>query len=267
MSVSRKRLRIGLVGYGSIGKQVARRLATGDLPGAQLIGIVSRSMGNTRTDLAPRMNLEECISRSDVVVEAATAEIVPRIIQLGAAPCKAVIILSGCALVRWPDLRRQADLAGLQILLPSGAVAGLDAALAASEEASSEIRLIIRRPCAGIENVSHVVNHSIDLDQLTGETLIFEGTPLEACMGFEGRTNISASVALAGIGNARTRVQIYADPGRTMHEHHLIVHGRFGKAESRVEFDASQPAEIDSIMTLSVLAAIRSLMSSTRYAT
>ena len=267
MAESRSQLRVGLVGYGRIGKQVARRIAAGDLPDVKLVGIVTRTRRQGESAPAPFMTLKECASESEVLVEAASAEAVPEILAQAMRRCIAVVAISGCAFLRNQELQREARKAGLRLLLPSGAVAGLDGVLSAREEATTQICLTIRRPCEGIEDAKFIRESRIALDRISGETLIFDGTPVEACEGFAGRTNITASVALAGLGCERTRVRIYADPRRTRHEHHLQIQGRFGVAESRVEFDATQPEEIDSIMTLSILATLRQIGSHVRYVT
>ena len=271
MREDQERLRVGLVGYGQIGRQVARRILHGDVPQAVLAGVTSRR-GPARRDRGAGggpswFSLEELAQRAEVLVEAASPDIVPDLIGLAVEHQLAVVILSGCALLLQPQLLRCAEEAGIHVAVPSAAVAGLDALIAARAGRVDDVVLAIRRPCSGIERAPYVLGSGIPLDELAGETLIFEGTAREACLGFPGKTNIAASVALAGIGDDATRVRVYADPERTVHEHCISIEGDFGTGRSCVTFDARLPDSVDSLMALSVVASLRQMVSRIRFCT
>jgi aspartate dehydrogenase len=79
------------------------------------------------------------------------------------------------------------------------------------------------------------VERNIDLDALTEDTLIFEGSAREACRGFPSNVNVSAALSLAGIGPDKTRVRIIAVPGGTFNQHRIDVKGEFGRLAVEVE--------------------------------
>jgi aspartate dehydrogenase len=80
-----------------------------------------------------------------------------------------------------------------------------------------------------------VVEHNINLDALTEETLIFEGTAREACRGFPSNVNVSAALSLAGVGPDKTRVRIVAVPGGAFNQHRIEARGDFGRLLVEIE--------------------------------
>jgi aspartate dehydrogenase len=79
------------------------------------------------------------------------------------------------------------------------------------------------------------VEHNIDVNALTVETLVFEGTAREACRGFPSNVNVSAALSLAGVGPDKTRVRILAVPGGKFNQHRIEVKGEFGCLAVEIE--------------------------------
>jgi len=269
----REPLRIGLVGCGRIGRSIVRALVNRRIEGARLEAIHTRSPDDARAFLqgiesdVSVLSLEECASRCELLIEAASCGAVREVIDVATRKGNDLILLSSCALLEDPRLVRALRESENHVTLPSAALVGLDGVMAAREGAIDEVSLTIRRPCDGIEEAPYIVSRGIDLSVLKTETLVFEGTPVEACEGFPTRVNISASLALAGAGTERTAVRILADPKRTTHEHRIYARGSFGELESALIFPASQLNDTMCVMSLSVLATIRLRVTSLRHAT
>lgn len=110
-------------------------------------------------------------------------------------------------------LRRLED-AALQgharVLLPAGAIAGLDGLLSLRRAGLSKVKYISTKPPASWKDTP--ADAAFGLDTLTQPTVIFSGTAAEAARLYPKNANLAAAVALAGLGLERTQVELVADP-------------------------------------------------------
>ena len=97
------------------------------------------------------------------------------------------------------------------------------------------VTLTTRKPPGGLTGAPYLVQRGMNLDGLTEETLVFEGTAREACRGFPMNVNVSAALSIAGVGPDRTHVRIMAVPGGRFNEHRIEVRGEFGRLIVAVE--------------------------------
>ncbi len=234
------KLKIGIVGCGTIGTALARAIDDGRIP-AGLAGLTSltrtsaeelaRSLRTSPTVLP----LPDLVQASDCVVEAATGnaleEIVPACLRKG----KDVFVISVGGLLGHEVWFREAETRGCRILFPSGAIAGLDGVRGAAVGRVDSVTLTTRKPPKGLAGAPYVVERGMNLKALTQETLLFEGTAREACKGFPANVNVSAALSLAGIGPDRTRVRIFAVPGSAFNQHRIEVRGEFGRLTVEIE--------------------------------
>src|SRR5574341_1704475 len=179
-------LKVGIVGAGIRGGGVAQAIDRGEVR-AELAGIASRTAEKAKAladSLAcrpPVLELDELIARADLIVEAAGGKaletIAPRTLERG----KDLMVMSGGALLGRDDWLALAEARGARIFVPSGAIVGLDGVKAACVGPVRSVTIETRKPPTGLAGSPYVVERGIDLDALTAETLIFEGTALEAC--------------------------------------------------------------------------------------
>jgi aspartate dehydrogenase len=73
------------------------------------------------------------------------------------------------------------------------------------------------------------LERGIDLDRLTQETVIFEGSAREACRCFPRHVNVPAALSLAGVGLEKTWVRVVAAPGCRFNQHQIEARGEFGR--------------------------------------
>jgi len=104
---------------------------------------------------------------------------------------------------------------GGRIIVPTGALIGLDAVRAAASGGIGSVKLVTRKPPMGLSDAPHVVENGISLEGLTEPKLLFSGSAREAAKGFPANLNVGAALALAGVGPDATQVEIWADPGVT----------------------------------------------------
>jgi aspartate dehydrogenase len=250
-------LKVGIVGMGVIGKAVARA-ASGDIPGVTLAGVTVR---NPATAVGyPAYPLDELVLRSDLIVEAATRmalrEFGPTVLTAG----KHLMVLSVGALIGvLDDWTRLAEKHGCRILVPAGAIAGLDGVKAAREGAITSVTMETRKPPRGLAGAPYIEERHIDLDAIREETLIFEGPATEAVKAFPANVNVVAALSLAGIGPERTRIKLFATPGQQRNQHRITVEGEFGRLVIEVENVPSANPRTGVLSYLSAIAMLREL--------
>jgi aspartate dehydrogenase len=208
----------------------------------------------------PLLALPELIERSDLVVEAATQAALldfgPAVLAAG----KHLMVLSVGALVGvLGEWAQAAERHGCRILVPSGAIAGLDGVKAARERRITAVRMETRKPPRGLAGAPYVEDRGIDLAAIREETLIFEGPATEAVRGFPQNVNVVAALSLAGVGPERTRIAIYAVPGLERNQHRITVEGEAGRLAIEVENVPSRNPRTGVLSYLSAIAMLREL--------
>jgi aspartate dehydrogenase len=265
-------IRVGVIGLGTIGRKVCQAVDAG-IPGIRLIGGTSRDRAKGETFLGalssrtPFLTQASLIENADLVVEAATRaaliEFAPEVLRAG----KDLMMLSCGALVGhedWIDIARRND---CRILVPSGAIAGLDAVKGASVGRVDRVAMESRKAPAKWAGTPYVEKHGIDVASIVTETAIFEGTATEAVAGFPASVNILAALSLAGIGADRTTIRILATPGLQHNAHRITVVGEFGCLNVSIENAPSENPRTGRLAYLSAIAMLKDLGSTLRVGT
>lgn len=265
-------MRVGVVGLGAIGRAVCRALGDG-LPGLELAGATARDRERgerflkSLTRPAPWLSLDELVEASDLVVEASTQahlqEIAPKALGAG----RDLVVLSCGGLLGRQDWIDLAASRRCRILVPSAAIAGLDGVKGARIGAITSVTMETRKPPRGLAGAPWIEQHQIDLDAITDETLVFEGSATEACRAFPANVNVVAALSLAGIGPEKTRIKVYAAPAQTMNHHRITVEGEFGRLGIEVENIPSENPRTGRLSYLSTIALLRELSATLRVGT
>ena len=140
---------------------------------------------------------------------------------------KVVIVLSAGALLVNEHLIALARQCGGQIVVPTGALLGLDAVTAAAEGEIRSVRMVTRKPVRGLAGAPYLAEHNIRIEDITEPVRIFSGTPREAAIGFPANLNVAVALSLAGIGADRTTLDIWADPSLERNVHRIEVDAEF----------------------------------------
>jgi aspartate dehydrogenase len=250
-------VKVGIVGMGVIGTQVAKAIDNG-IPGIELVGVSVRRPATAGS--YPVLPLDELIGRADLIVEAATQEALRELGPLVLSAGRHLMVLSVGALVGLLDeWGRLAEAHGCRILVPSGAIAGLDGVKGAREGAITAVTMETRKPPRGLAGAPYVIEHGIDLDAIRQETLIFEGPAALAVKAFPANVNVVAALALAGIGPERTRIRLFAVPGQERNQHRITIEGEFGRLRIEVENVPSENPRTGKLSYLSAIAMLREL--------
>ncbi|ALM86263.1 aspartate dehydrogenase [Bordetella sp. N] len=266
------RIRVGIAGFGAIGQSVARSLDAGVVPGLALAAIAVRDplrhAGATWQSQAPLFTTIDGLEPlCDVVIECAPAAVFGQIARPILSTGKKLVVLSSGALLSHPDLIELARANGGQILVPSGAILGLDALTAAAEGVIHSVTMITRKPVRGLLGAPYLETHNIDLSGITEPTLVFRGTPREAAVGFPANLNVAVSVSLAGIGPDRTTLEIWADPNLERNVHRVVVDSDSAAFSMDIQNIPSENPKTGRITAQSVLAVLRKLSGPLRVGT
>jgi aspartate dehydrogenase len=240
--MSMKKIRIGVVGCGAIGSRIAKAVVKELNSYCQLTGIydidVSKA-GRLSKQLSSRNlvkpSLAALIKECDLVVEAVNSVETRRIVEQILKSRKHVLVMSVGKLLNAEQLFHLAQKSNCSILIPSGAVAGLDAVKAASRAAIKQIKLITRKPLSGFHNNSYLQKRKIVLNKIKKETVLFEGNVQDAVRLFPQNINIAATVALACETPKKLRVKILTSPDYKCNSHEIHMTGDFGTLMTRTE--------------------------------
>ena len=170
-----------------------------------------------------------------------------------------VVVLSCAALLRHPELEQAARDHGGRILVPTGALLGLDAVLAAREGRIDAVRMITRKPPGGLAGAPHLVANGIGVDGLSAPLLVFSGSARAAAIGFPANVNVAAALSMAGIGADRTTIEIWADPGVTRNIHRIELDSDAARIVLQIENVPSENPKTGRITAQSVLALLRKM--------
>ena len=162
--------KVGIVGLGAIGRAVARRLSAG-IPGLRLTCAASRDTAKAAAWLAaeaiscPLVELCDFPRHADLVLECAPAAMLEAICTPMLAAGKRVMVLSAGALLPRPHLIDLARQHGGQIIVPTGALLGLDAVAAAAEGTIHSVRMTTRKPPRGLAGAAYLVQNGISVQR------------------------------------------------------------------------------------------------------
>jgi len=257
---------------GTIGRHVCRAVDDG-IHGVTLAGASARDRSKAEEFLGslaakpPFLTTAELIDASDLIVEAATQaaliELAPVVLNAG----KDLMMLSCGALVGHEDWIALAEQNGCRILVPSGAIAGLDAVKGASVGKVTRVAMESRKAPLKWVGAPYIQQHGIDLAAITTETVLFQGSAAAACKAFPASVNIVAALSFAGIGADRTSITIFATPGLEHNAHRIVVEGEFGCLQVSIENAASENPRTGKLAYLSAIAMLRQLGATLRVGT
>lgn len=259
-------LRVGLIGFGAIGKDVVRYIQQNKAGDVQLKGILVRNKRKYPGEFAPY--LYECEDDFfslglDVVIESAGHQAVrDYCFKAFEAGCDFITVSVGAfadeeLLARMESAAKEYQ---QQLILPSAAIAGLDRIAAAALQSIEDVTLITRKPLQAWKGT--IAEDIVNLNELEAPALIYKGTAREAAKMFPESTNVSAALSIAGVGFERTTVEVYADPSISNNTHQIVANGFFGKVSFEIENTPSADnPKTGYIVAMSICKVLRNLSS------
>ena len=258
--------RVAVGGLGAVGLPVVRFLMQAGSP-LKLTAISASSEASAMTKLGEIpadvafCSTDELAAHADIVVEC----LPPEFFRAAAEPTlragKVLVPLSVTQLLEHWDLVDLAANTGARIIVPTGALLGLDAVRAAGEGDLKAVTMVTRKPPAGLVSAPFVVQQGLDLTSLTEPLRLYEGSVRDAAQKFPANVNVAVALSLAGLGPDETRYEIWADPAVTRNKHTITVEAAEASFEMSI---AGVPTEENpatgKLTPLSTIAALKGLV-------
>lgn len=259
--------RVAIAGFGAIGKVVAAALDRG-IEGMALAAVSARDTGRAREAMrgfaqpVPVLPLAELGNEADIVIECAPAAVFRDVAEPPLAKGRVLVTLSCGALLDNFDLVEVARRHDGRILVPTGALLGLDAVQAAALGGISRVQMITRKPPNGLAGAPYLVENGISVEGLNAPKLVFSGTAREAARGFPANVNVAAALAMAGLGPDRTMIDIWADPAVNRNMHRIEIEADAARIALEIEnVPSAENPRTGKMTALSVIALLRKMTS------
>ena len=258
-----KIIKIGIVGGGAIGSKTAEYCKTELKEKMCVTGIYDVDKKRSTEN-----SLERLIKSSSLILEAVSVSEAPQIFEKVVRAGKDIIVMSVGGIVDRPDLLDLARKKACRVYFPSGAISGLDGIKAAALKKIDSVLLTTRKPKEGLRGALYIKEKGMDIDSFEKETVIFEGSALEAIKAFPKNVNVSSALSLAGIGAKKTKVRIICDPGIKRNIHEIKVEGDSGKIFIRMEnFPSPDNPKTSYQAALSAMAVIKGIADNVKIGT
>jgi aspartate dehydrogenase len=254
---------VGLVGCGTIGSQLARAIQRDYRHVARLVALNDCNhqhavvLQHRLTPRPPICSLSALIRKSQLVLEAASAEISAEVVRRCLRANRDVMVMSVGGLLGDRTWQRLARRSRGRLYVPSGALAGIDGIKAMAVGRIRRVWLTTRKPPRALASAPYVQRRHLQLTRLTRPSVIFEGPPADAVRAFPQNTNVAAALALASGKVSRTRIRVVADPAIYTNVHEVDVEGDCGRVHCRIESRPSPNPKTSEIAVRSAIATLQ----------
>ncbi|MDD5613485.1 MAG: DUF108 domain-containing protein [Candidatus Omnitrophica bacterium] len=217
-------MKIGLIGLGAMGNAVIENVLSvyknrldavyvHDLNESKIAAVLKRYDW-----IKSLPSLSSITKDSDFLIEAASALCAEELMPLVLKYKKNVLIMSAGGLLNVQSQLRQAEEEGLEVIIPHGAIAGLDAIASVKNFGIKSIKLFSYKPAQALEGSPYIIQNNIDLVNFDKEKLIFKGSVKEAIKGFAKSINISATLLLiSGLNDIEVNIYVSKDSAAITH--------------------------------------------------
>ena len=257
-------MRLGIIGYGAIGREVVEAGRRGALGHAEVAAVLVRTPRAPEPDLAITHEPDRFFTAPlDVVLECAGHDAV----RDHGVPCLergADLVLTSIGALTDDGLRanleRVAAASGRRLILASAGIGALDILSAAAVGGLDRVAMRVRKdPSAWYGTEAEGL---CDLASLVEPLVLYRGPVREGARRYPQNVNISAAVALAGIGLDRTELTIVADPTIRTHVVEIEAEGTFGRFSFTESIEPTEEnPKTGRLVAMAVIKTIRQLAS------
>lgn len=238
---------LGLIGFGNIGRELLdilrkqealpRRICVVVRPGreAETAAILAETVPGVAARVLTAGD-DLAAARPHLVIEAAGHQG----LRDHALPCLRAgldtVVVSIGALADealHDEVLAAAEAGGAQLILPAGAVGGIDILSALRLSGISRIVYTSRKPPAAWAGTP--AEALLDLGGLSEAATFFTGTARQAALDYPKNANVAATLALAGPGFEATEVRMIADPSIPRNIHEFEVEAGAASFSIRIE--------------------------------
>jgi aspartate dehydrogenase len=142
-----------------------------------------------------------------------------------------------------------------KLMIPAGAIAGVDALAAARLGGLDRVRYTSRKAPQAWRGTH--AEKLCDLEAIDQAVEFYRGNAGDAARLFPQNANVAATIALAGVGFEATECSLSADPAAPGNVHVIEAEGGFGQL--RIEVQGKPLAENPKTSTLAALSVLRAI--------
>lgn len=231
---------ICLIGWGAIGARMAALLAE-RRSHVRIVAVAVRDARRARRDLPKEAALISDPAELKGVKATIAVEVAGResVLPWGRVVLEAGMDFAVSSTSAFVDDRALAELTklaetrGARLLVPPGALGGVDALAAAARLGLASVEHRIVKPAQAWAGTR--AEELCDLEALIEPTVFFSDTARAVADAFPQNANVAVITSLAGIGLDQTRVSLVADPTALLNTHEISAEGDFGRMEIRLE--------------------------------
>ncbi len=223
-----KKIKVGIVGCGNIGTNLARFIAT-ELKKKMSLSAVydideekARRLISALAAPARFLDLEKLIDRVDLVIETAQIDAARILIEKVVKKKKDIMVLSLGAFIRYPHLVGLIGSHQGHVYIPSGAICGLDGIRSVRSAGIKKVTLTTSKPPRSLANVDYLEKKKIDVFRIKNEKVVFKGSVKDAIECFPKNINVAAALYLAS-HHKGLEVVVKVDPRLTRNTHTIEV--------------------------------------------
>lgn len=251
--------RIGLIGFGTIARDIHARLWNDGFSFACLLRPASPSRAGVPEGVTLVATVDDLLAWSPALVveaagQAAVAQTLPAILAAGipVLPASTGALADDGLLARLVEAAEQGE---ARVIVPSGAVGGLDYLAALRETADARVRYTSRKPPAAWAPDLAALGLAGKAAQ--DKIVLYEGTAREAAKLYPKNLNVGLTIALA-VGHDRLSVRIVSDPQAAGNTHEIEAESALGTARmSFVNLPSPANPKTSALTAASLIATIR----------
>ncbi|MGZ8209424.1 MAG: aspartate dehydrogenase [Burkholderiales bacterium] len=256
-------MKLALIGFGGLGSIVAKHLG-GDTH-VRLVAVAARAhQAQAVRALLPDARLVSTAEAlidcgPDLVVECASHDAFHQYAEPVLRAGVDLIAVSVGVLAEAPyreEVLEAARDAGATLEIPAGAIGAIDVVAAARAAGLDRVAYVTRKNAKAWRGTPAA--NMVSLDTVREPTLFFDETAERAALVFTDKANVCATLALAGLGFERTRVQFWLDPRVTQSVHRIEAEGACGTLRLDLANNVSPSDGKASLLTaMSIVRAVR----------
>lgn len=227
--------RILLIGYGAIGKAILSHLQ--EVPNYQFAVLRRKVDPSLLPEGVGLLHDFEEIDEfaPDLIVEAASQALV-RDAVVDWLKAGFDVLISSVGALHDSELRGKLEIAaqrgGTALLIPSGALAGVDYVRAVGGVAGTHIRYESRKPLAAWQQ--EIERLGLESEAKNHPVTLYQGDAAGAAARYPANLNVAATLALAAGGFDHVHVTVIADGRATGNKHSITVDGPIGTMDVQV---------------------------------
>lgn len=245
---------VSLIGCGQIGTELARFIDKDKRFALKyIVDVNEQNIENLLSKIKSKPKafaLDKALA-SDLIIEAANKDVVKELLHQKNIDRKGKMLLVMSTGGLTENFSALEKLKHLEVHVPAGAIAGMDAIKACAGKIKS-LQLKTTKPPYSLQSAPYVKQNKINVEGIHGSEKIFDGTLKEAIKGFPQNINVAASLFLAS-HFPKMRIQIYADSESKVNTHEIICEGDFGTVRTVTE---NKPSANPKTSYLAILSAI-----------